>query len=366
MQSLLFLLLLFELASSLLPPCERHQDSNGEWVNLDQLRETDELSTIHHHYYPEGIVGDGIHFSNLWLPTGCSIHRFTNETIKRSVDFYIENSQKYKGLTEDRVKITFIGDSVTRGLYCSIARILAGSEVFGPLNNKACGGPDFGDYVNSNLNYPWYDLYFFDGKLVLSFCFVTSFWNFGVDHVDWKVEWQITNEKPFAVVLNTGAWDFQPSILVQPTKTPGVETCVTQYENEVSARRAGDIMNATMRELGWMARDKGIDAIYRNNHYNQRFGTLCADEKLEAMLEGTGWEVLDTRGISKDCYEESMTDGLHIDRKYTHTVEEHKRIREEAELSGNILPGQLEMALAQSFLNNIFHDSLIALYPSKE
>jgi hypothetical protein len=70
---------------------------------------------MQHHFFPSGVMGEAVNFTNMWLPHDCAVHRFTNESIKRSVDYLIENEKDYKGLTAQRVKLSFVGDSVTRG-----------------------------------------------------------------------------------------------------------------------------------------------------------------------------------------------------------------------------------------------------------
>jgi hypothetical protein len=48
------------------------------------------------------------------------------------------------------------------------------------------------------------------------------------------------------------------------------------------------------------------ELIYRNIHYNKRFGALCSDEEFENMIKPTSWYVYDTRRISKDVWEYQM------------------------------------------------------------
>ena len=85
------------------------------------------------------------------------------------------------------------------------------------------------------------------------------------------------------------------------------------------------------------------------------------------MLQGSGWTICDTQRISAagdpPAFTYSQTDGLHIDRKYTHTIAEHQQIRDEASAAGKPMPGQLEMQLTQSFLYRVFYDALPTLFP---
>jgi len=47
-----------------------------------------------------------------------------------------------------------------------------------------------------------------------------------------------------------------------------------------------------MWELGEAAHKAGVRLIYRNNHYNFRFGAHCADDRIESALQGTYSTVL--------------------------------------------------------------------------
>ena len=71
----------------------------------------------------------------------------------------------------------------------------------------------------------------------------------------------------------------------------------------MSQSRSSVFVNNTMSWLGSEAKKNGVRVIYRNNHYNIRFGAHCADDRLEEMLKGTPWEILDSRRISEGCYE---------------------------------------------------------------
>lgn len=155
-----------------LPPCALQQDTYGSWLNVSIIDyDTNPVTRefIDSHFFGGG-PGEAMNFSMIWLPHNCSYHRFTAATLEKMVEYIQAHDSK---LTDGIVTIVFLGDSVTRGLYCSISRILAGSEVFGPLDNEACGNAHR-KFVNSNPHYPFYDVTFFGGKFKMSFCFVTS------------------------------------------------------------------------------------------------------------------------------------------------------------------------------------------------
>ena len=114
------------------------------------------------------------------------------------------------------------------------------------------------------------------------------------------------------------------------------------------------------RDVLWYANEYHVKLIYRNNYYNARFGTVCADSYVEKMFNGTGyWQIFDSTRISHDVWESQEPDGLHVERRDICTVEQHEAIRTTAELAGKPYPGMLEMQLTQSFLNNLFHEYLM-------
>ena len=223
-------------------------------------------------------MGEAANFTHLWLPHDCSYMRFTNESILKSVDYLLEK----RNMSEPSLTIVFLGDSVTKAIVCGIARVLAGSEVYGEIANPVCGGGPFGIVLAHKLT-GWINLDF--GRLRLTYLFQKSF-HARLDHLDWKLEWAITQMKPFAVILNTGAWDFQPEGENPPVKVEGQEHCTSEHTEAISIARADGLVNKTMWEWGIEAQKLNISVYYRNIHFNSRFGALCADERVEKILEG--------------------------------------------------------------------------------
>ena len=54
----------------------------------------------------------------------------------------------------------------------------------------------------------------------------------------------------------------------------------------IARGRASEEFNKSMWELGELARQHDVRLIYRNNHFNFRFGAHCADDRIEKALEG--------------------------------------------------------------------------------
>jgi hypothetical protein len=137
---------------------------------------------------------------------------------------------------------------------------------------------------------------------------------------------------------------------------------VTAGALAISSKRNSSSVEHAYKETGEIARERGVRVIYRNNHYNQKFGIKCADESVEKMVLRSGWEIYDTTSVSKDVYKHQLTDNLvHFDRRFVHTVEEHKALINRALNSSEPIKGQLEMQIAQGLLNFLFLDAIANL-----
>jgi len=195
----------------------------------------------------------------------------------------------------------------------------------------------------------------FGPDLTFTFMYVKSLTD---KYANWMVEGNI-NKKPYALVLNTGAWDFdhisRPRQHIKATPECGPE----QPEDlRVSYLRASPTIIANLKEYGELARSQGVRATYRNNHFNYRFGALCADAQIETALQNTSWEVWDNRRMSRDVWEKETYDGFHFDRHRVHTVEHHQQLISLNKELGKDMPGALEIELAQSLLFHLFHEEV--------
>jgi hypothetical protein len=363
MQTILNSLLLFLLLSSnlkftyqSLPPCGLYKDTYGSWKSTKGIDKNPMAKKeIEQHFYHGG-PGESTKFSNVWLPTGCSYHRFTKETLHKCSEHLINDSiLNNKELTENRTEIVFLGDSATRGVFCGICRLFGGSEWIGPLKeNGACGGGGYGNPASSS-KYGQFENVDFD-NIRLTFVYIKTYY---IRHFDWILEWSVTNVKPYAVIVNTGAWDFD-----EIARTAYLENetaplyCTTDATRLVEESRNTPFVNDTFRGLGRDALNNNIRVIYRNNHFNKRFGVYCADEKFEKMIDGSNWEIWDNRRISKDNWRKQDWDGFHFDRHKIYSVEQHLSNIFYYNDTAQDFPGELEMQLAQSLLNSVFHDCL--------
>jgi hypothetical protein len=193
----------------------------------------------------------------------------------------------------------------------------------------------------------------FGENIELSFMYIRSLTD---RYTNWMVEGNI-GKKPYAVVVNTGAWDFD-HIARQHMGEVASETCDSPEAEAVSLKRAQPSIQANMAEYGKLAKSLGVRAIYRTNHYNCRFGVHCADDRVLAALNGTDWEIWDNRGVSKAVWWLQTRDGFHFDRHRVHTRKHHQQVRELALEMGTQMPGMLESQLAQSLLFALFRDTL--------
>jgi hypothetical protein len=281
------------------PPCAKYADTVGEWKNISLLRKNPlEMAEVESHFFGGG-PGTALDYSKIWVPKGCSYHRFTQHTLRKCATYL----RKHKNLTDDRFHMAFVGDSALRGIFCGISRILVGDEIFGPLNNAVCGGQGFGlaastSKLNSAITVDFID------NIKMTFTYIKTF---HIKHMDWSLENSISSLKPYVVVMNTGVWDFD-SIWRSHQNVTATETCSTNETVAISYQRADQFTNFTLHEMSKMSQQSwtnppvDVRLIYRNNHYNKRFGVFCADEKFERLLEGTRWELWDNRRISKGMW----------------------------------------------------------------
>ena len=177
--------------------CEKYGDTYGEWRDSAAIQNNTETFSLFEKHFFGGGSGEALQFTQVWVPNNCSYHRFTNATIHKCVDYIMKN--KLGSLTEDKVRIIFLGDSAMRGIFCGLGRILSGSEVYGPNINVVCGGGPYGNPVTASRYGQYFDVDY--GQLTLTFIYIK---NFDTRHLDWTIEYAITVNKPFAVVLNTG------------------------------------------------------------------------------------------------------------------------------------------------------------------
>ena len=297
---IIILLILNSILAQHLPMCVMQGDTYGEWKSVEEILKSPlSLREYERHFFGGG-PGEAIEFTNVWIPKDCSMHRFTNSSIHLAVEWY----RKKLNYTDDRpLHFMIMGDSATRGIVCGLTRIISGSEILGPCINRVCGN---GAGINpaSVSSYGQYIDLDFSSHFRLTFVYIQSFYT---RHFDWLLEFAITVMKPHLYMFNTGAWDFDSIARAHPE--PAAEYCDSNETEAVSQMRASDFVNNTMTWLGLEAKKNGVRIVYRNNHYNNRFGVHCADDRLEEMLKGGPWEVLDNRRISKGCYFHQDWDG---------------------------------------------------------
>lgn len=87
---------------------------------------------------------------------------------------------------------------------------------------------------------------------------------------------------------------------------------------------------------------------------------------------GSIWRWLDTHNVSStykhhnnSAMNTQLPDGLHFDRRFFRSIEQHENARQSAIDNGQLIPGQLEMQIVQNLLNLLFHEELMELYNLK-
>jgi len=356
----------FNSVNGHLPKCKLYEDTIGSWKKVKEVNTSAmalrKFETAHFYH---GGAGHALEFDSIWIPKGCSYHRFTSETVKKCIAYDdVKRQAETKLSAEVKAKpfeIVFMGDSALRGIVCGLSRLLGGNEIVGPLGNVICGNAQGQHPMSTSVMghpYTWPAPGFEKPRLDITFTYMKTF---ETAHFDWKLEWELEDERPRVLVMNTGAWDFDD--IAREMNARGInaeDQCQYANQTAVAEERASEFVNHTIvHELGDIGARHGVRLIYRNNHFNSRFGPTCADERLEALMaKHSQWEVWDNKGISKDVWMNQTWDGFHFDRHKVYTEEHHLENIKDWHASGKEAPGALEMQLAQSLLNAIFHDCL--------
>ena len=209
-----------------------------------------------------------------------------------------------------------------------LLRVLAGSEVFGPCLNKICGFADITPPWQENLlqhNHVEFK------DLIISFVYIKSLTDVltRADIASTVVDTAASRKSSilYAVVLNTGAWDFD-FIARKHKGSIAVDECNTKEMMNISRSRASPAINESMWELSREASLLNIRLVYRNNHHNARFGTRCADDDFQLMLRGSAWEIWDNRRLSDGIWMKQTWDGFHFDRHEINLAIDHKAQRD--------------------------------------
>ncbi len=342
-----------------LPLCPPFHDNNGMWISnsLGYL-------TLEKYCYKCSFSNQAINFDYLWLPQNCSYHRFSTDTIERaSILLRNQECMKKSSLVEHckskPLQITFLGDSALRGIFCSIARIYIGNETHGPCQNLVCGV----SMSQREITIPFIHrpiTIAMGPNLNLTFYYVKSLkWK----RLDELLEYVISVQRPNAIVFSTGAWDFYNLCKKHrndPSFIPPVNgSCHNDDMRQISRSRSDNWTNQTMHYLSNLANQSNVRLIYRNNHYNNRYGALCADEELETLLKTSQWEIWDNRIMSKSVWRNQSYDGFHFDWPVmTYTVEDHSKYNAVHAAKFMQKPGMLAVQLAHSLLQNLFHSVL--------
>ncbi len=362
------------------PLCDHYQDKEGIWMrtkdnnnknNNRMILSQEEEEEMNKHFFLQP-PGEALEFNQTWLPTSCSYHRFTNTSFYQMIDNLLTHPKYHHLFPNKQVHIALLGDSATRSVFCGLSRILAGSELYGPCDNVVCGGTS-GLPVSVKKANRIYEVDFSPTfKITYSYIYDID----DQHHSGGSVIERVINppdvknyNRPYAIVVNSGAWDFdqlwRSNNEYYNTSDNSEGDCNTVEASRISHERASNKIINKMKYLSDIAHKHHIRLIYRNNHYNSRFGPICADRLLEERMKiipHSVWEVWDNRGISKDVWKEQCYDGFHFDRHRVHSSDHHRSHMSLFKTKGGDLRGQLEIQLAQSLLNGIFYQYLADEY----
>lgn len=359
-------------------------------------------------------------YRRLWIPSSCRYHRFTKTSmqhyLKQRISIYHNSTAVHQPAhTHTRPKpnqkvshqptkkktmtnVAFFGDSVLRGIYCGINRIISGDEIFGPSLDHICGGiipvgkrrrnapitfssegkVFQGVQIPGLFNTTFTYIKYMHNKANVSSAFFNTVTERGsLDTIKMVIDQAAADAatKIDTVVVGSGAWDFHMPEIRAAQK--GLGHCIKPYTNATNVChdgfhtqhekiRTNDDMVEFIHELSDVCRNHSIQLIYKNNHHNCRFGVNCADDKVHSMLvfPGSKWEVWDTRRVSKQHWRDQTWDGLHFDRQIAHSVKDHLHTWWESffRFHGAVVnfphQAELEIQLAQSLLNRIIMPGL--------
>jgi hypothetical protein len=377
--------------SAVYPLCSKTEISYGRYESLfAPLTQSISYDEIDRHFVYGG-PGEAVNFTQIWLPYNCSDHRFTNHTLQNCAKVVQQHHNKHHPhhrVDTGRLDIVFIGDSATRSIFCGLTRILSGSELYGPCSNKVCGkeGAAPISYRETFLRFEED----FPPNLRFYFMYFRSLTNTGADTHLYN---SIRQLKPYAIIFNTGAWDFDEISRHRPKDVRKTEYCNGTEEETVSLSRVSLTAQAIFSNMSILAKEYHTRLIYRTNHYNNRYGVHCADDRVIQMLQhlptqnlGAVWEIWDNRNLSYEVWQEQNYDGFHFDRNRVNSYEHHIGHVQFFKKKNWILPGKnnnnnfnllfyiiisyyynyvigiLEVSLAQSLLHWLFHSCVGKYY----
>jgi hypothetical protein len=347
------------------PPCPLYGDTHGKWIRTSEINSSFESEIRRHFSLLE--PGEALAFSEIWIPHNCSYRRFTKESIFHMIDQKLRKSGKYK-----QVHIGIFGDSAIRGIFCGLTRILSGSELYGSSDNLICGDNKRKEITMDNAPNQLHDVEFGNGLLKVTFSYTSR-----MEKVSFNLmEKFLTLFRADAMFLNTGAWDFD-YLSRNNLHDPDKEFCDSDQAILISQNRSSPHILKMFHELSFSAKKSGTRLIYRNSHYNKRFSAECADLLLEnnllelqarealtndSSLSFAEWEIWDNRRISKDIYLNQCWDGFHFDRPHIQDFTHYPIMTQFFSQQSGEIPGAMEIQLAQSLLNALFHEQIIEEY----
>jgi len=304
-------------------------DTFGAWYNTTSLS-VERITSTFTDLQAEGnaTLDMLLQYKRLWLPNECTTIRYTKALAEKHLAKLARKEQR------KTINVAFFGESALRGLYCSIGRIFAGSEINGENINNVCGGKHVdGNFRKVRVPVSLADKGKVTAGVALSPVFNSTFTytTFFDAHLYFQAKQLMTvrseQDRLYAVVIATGAWDFHDPMHAHlgqlglrdfeyPYTNATAECLNDQYDAVRKERTNVYVTNFFIPELSKLAKANNVRLMYRNNHYNSRFGVKCADEEFEQALRfpGSAWEIIDSRNQSQ----EHWRDQVHASHTHTH------------------------------------------------
>jgi len=323
-------------------------------------------------------------FDRVFIPERCWMFHLDKEGV-------IQAANSYAARYRQPFRLLLLGDSATRGLYCGLERIMSGSELLGPSEGEICGSK-ISSRVSVKQSYEIYHTKFHT-NFTVAFSYVTDLGSRKRSINDVVSKAFKTFSHLSAIILNTGAWDFDA--VSRRFEFPGpypfqraTSNCYNNDYEEIRKKRVSQEALSELRDVASKSMKKGAKFYYRTNHYNGRFGIHCADDDLidnitHAVSQGNNSGdslsyvgIWDNREISREHWRDQTADGFHFDRDWLHSRADHQHYLTVAPSAvGNPETqglgatssshytrhiGELEQALVQSMLHRVLHEQLKA------
>ena len=222
-----------------------------------------------------------------WHPNSCSLV---------AISIYV--FQKISESSQRDLWIYFLGDSSTRGLYCSLHEHLQEFTAPNRLNESGCDPAKSAESTGMEFSFHILPIYLASKKVKVSWTYLGSIADDPTVRLLRKLlPFNNSVSRPDILIYNSGAYEHY-----------------NKYDdigNQVGRVRAGGAaaMVAWLRGLNF----SGM-FFYRNSICNKRFDARRYDEEVERVFVSAGFRVVNAWALSLGRVYDSTYDGFHMDR----------------------------------------------------